>query len=104
MYIMSSPSRTLYTGVTNDIVRRVHEHKDGAPGSFAARYRTRDLVYLEQTDDVREAIAREKQIKGWLRSRKIDLIEQSNPGWCDLSAGRGREESRPRLNRGSDGE
>jgi putative endonuclease len=84
VYIMSSPSRTLYTGVTNDIVRRVHEHKGGAPVSFTGRYRIRHLVYLEETDDVREAIAREKQLKGWTRSKKIAVIESSNPEWRDL--------------------
>ncbi|HUY19214.1 MAG TPA: GIY-YIG nuclease family protein [Candidatus Binataceae bacterium] len=84
VYIMSSPSRTLYTGVTKDIVRRVHEHQGGASGSFTGRYRIRHLVYLEETAGVREAIAREKQLKGWTRSKKIAVIESSNPAWRDL--------------------
>jgi putative endonuclease len=85
VYIMSSLSRTLYTGVTNDLERRVAEHKDGRPGSFTLRYNVKRLVYFEQSDDIRDAIAREKAIKRMLRAQKIDLIESMNPDWRDLS-------------------
>jgi putative endonuclease len=84
VYIMASPSRTLYTGVTNDLERRVSEHKDGAGSRFANRYRATRLVYFEQFADVRDAITREKQIKGLLRVKKIALIEAMNPEWKDL--------------------
>ncbi len=88
VYIMASRSRVLYTGVTSNIGARVEQHKRGATSkSFPSRYDTTILVYVEQTDDVRAAITREKQIKGWLRARKIVLIESMNPSWSDLSAG-----------------
>jgi putative endonuclease len=86
VYIMSSPSRTLYTGVTNDLERRVNEHKNGAVPGFTKRYKIDQLVYFQETDDIRAAIAAEKQIKGLLRPRKIALIEEENPTWRDLSA------------------
>jgi len=86
VYIMSSPSRTLYTGVTNDLERRVAEHKEGKkPGSFTARYKVNRLTYFEQLGDISEAIAREKEIKLLTRKRKIKLIESINPEWKDLS-------------------
>jgi putative endonuclease len=84
-YIMASRSRTLYTGVTNNITRRVWEHRDGSVPGFTQRYRIHRLVWYEPTRDVRRAIAREKQIKGWLRERKIQLIEAQNPTWADLA-------------------
>ena len=86
VYILTNKHKTvLYTGVTNDLVRRVYEHKNHAdPKSFTAKYKTDRLVYFEQTSDVRSAIEREKQIKSWLRDRKTDLIFQSNPHWLDL--------------------
>ena len=87
VYIMSSPSHTIYTGVTNDLERRVYEHKQGSIAGFTKRYRCTALVYYEETSDVTAAITREKQIKGWLRSRKIALIEAGNPRWSDLSDG-----------------
>ncbi len=83
---MSSPSRTLYTGVTNDLERRVNEHKSGAVSGFTRRYKIDQLVYFQETNDVGAAIAAEKQIKGLLRPKKIALIEQENPTWRDLSA------------------
>jgi putative endonuclease len=86
VYILSSVSRTLYIGVTNDIERRVREHKQGLVPGFAAKYRISRLVYVEETTDVRAAIAREKQIKAWRRAKKIELIESVNPDWKDLSA------------------
>ena len=82
---MSSPSRTLYTGVTNDLERRVNEHKTGAVTGFTKRYKIDRLVYFQETKDIGEAIAAEKRIKGLLRSKKIALIEQENPSWLDLS-------------------
>jgi putative endonuclease len=86
VYILSSLSRTLYTGVTNDLERRVNEHKSGAVAGFTKRYKIDRLVYFQETSDVGAAIAAEKQIKGLLRPKKIALIEQENPLWLDLSA------------------
>jgi putative endonuclease len=86
VYIMSSPSRTLYTGVTSDLERRVNEHKSGEISGFTKRYKIDSLVYFQETNDVGAAIAAEKQIKGLLRPKKIALIEQENPTWRDLSA------------------
>jgi len=86
IYIMTNNSRTLYTGVTNNLERRVYEHKNKLVPGFTARYKINMLVYFEETPDVLSAIAREKQIKGWLRSKKSSLIETVNPQWIDLSA------------------
>ena len=83
-YIMASRSRVLYTGVTNDLARRVHEHKHGLIPGFTRKYRVNRLVYSEEFTDVRAAIAREKEIKGWRRSRKMSLISSRNPFWEDL--------------------
>jgi putative endonuclease len=85
VYIATNASRTLYTGVTNDLRRRMFQHREGTVPGFTARYRIRRLVYFETTSDVRAAIAREKQIKGWLRKKKIALVESVNPGWDDLT-------------------
>jgi putative endonuclease len=85
VYILSSVSRTLYTGVTNSLPKRLHEHRIGHSNSFTRRYNIDRLVYVEETNDVRDAITREKQIKGWTRARKVALIESSNPQWRDLS-------------------
>ena len=85
VYIMTSPSRTLYTGVTNNLERRVFEHKEKKPGSFTTRYKVISLAYYEEFADINEAISREKEIKIMLRSRKIELIESMNPQWRDLS-------------------
>ena len=84
--IMTNRSRTLYTGVTNDPSRRVYEHRQGIGSAFTAKYRIKHLIYVEEYSDVREAIAREKQIKRWRRSKKIALIESLNPDWEDLGA------------------
>jgi putative endonuclease len=84
---MTNHSRTLYTGVTNNLQRRVYEHKQKLVEGFTQKYNITQLVYYEVTSDVRSAIAREKQIKGWLRSKKIALIESMNPKWKDLSEG-----------------
>ena len=85
VYILTNRSGTLYVGMTNDIARRMIEHKEGRGSKFASKYRISRLVYYESTNDVLSAIAREKQIKGWLRSKKIALIESVNPEWRDLS-------------------
>lgn len=82
---MTNASRTLYTGVTNDLERRVYEHKNKLVPGFTAKYNITRLVYFEGSQDVVAAIAREKQIKGWLRARKVALIESVNPRWRDLS-------------------
>ena len=75
----------LYIGVTSDISRRVYEHKSDTAGrSFTSRYNVCKLVHLEETEDVEDALAREKQLKGWLRVKKVDLINASNPDWRDL--------------------
>jgi putative endonuclease len=84
VYIMTNPSRTLYVGVTNDLERRVNQHKLRKIPGFTAKYNITELVYYEETGDVLEAIAREKTIKGWLRAKKIALIESVNPKWQDL--------------------
>jgi putative endonuclease len=84
--MMTNDSGTLYIGVTNDIVRRVYEHKQKLVAGFTSKYNITQLVYFEQTNDVQTALAREKQIKGWLRKKKIALIESVNPKWMDLSA------------------
>ena len=85
VYIMTNHSRTFYTGVTNNLLRRVMEHKKKEVPGFTQRYNITQLVFYEETDDIYAAIAREKQIKGWLRKKKIDLIETINPEWVDLS-------------------
>ena len=87
VYIMTNRSKTLYTGVSGNLEKRVLEHKQGIKGEFAARYRIDRLVYFERFRDVRAAIGREKQIKGLLRMRKIGLIVSMNPEWKDLSEG-----------------
>ena len=87
VYILSSKSKTLYTGVTNNLERRVYEHKHKLIPGFTSRYNISRLVYFEATSDIRAAIAREKQIKGWTRSKKVALIEAMNPEWHDLSLG-----------------
>ncbi len=86
VYVLSSATRRLYVGVTNDLIRRVHEHKCGTASRFTHRYGINRLVCVETTTSVRDAIAREKQIKGWLRWKKIALIEAQNQKWDDLSA------------------
>ena len=86
VYILTNAHKTvLYTGVTNDLIRRVYEHKNHLDkGSFTARYNVDYLVYYESTSDVNAAIEREKQIKGWNRKKKNKLVESKNPEWKDL--------------------
>ena len=84
-YIMASRSRTLYIGVTRDLQKRVFEHKWKERDGFTARYNCDRLVWFECSQYVQNAIAREKELKGWSRAKKIALIESANPGWMDLS-------------------
>ena len=86
VYVVASPSQTLYVGMTNNLERRVFEHKSGAVPGFTQKYKVTRLVYFEEYSEVSDAIAREKQIKSWKRSRKIWLIESLNPKWKDLAA------------------
>jgi len=79
VYIMSNPSRTLYTGITNSIRRRVRQHKEKLIDGFTAKYNITRLVYFESFGDVRNAIEREKQIKAWTRAKRVSLIEAVNP-------------------------
>ena len=85
VYIMASQSGVLYTGVTNDLNRRVGEHKEGLIPGFTRKYKVNRLVYYESMRDVNAAIAREKQIKRWRREKKMSLIETINRGWDDLA-------------------
>jgi putative endonuclease len=82
---MTNRSGTLYTGVTNNLERRIYEHRHHLVKGFTKKYNIEKLVYFEETNDIHAAISREKQIKGWLRKKKIALIESMNPGWKDLS-------------------
>jgi len=79
VYIMTNQKRTLYTGVTNVLARRVYEHKLKLVDGFTKKYNLGWLAYYEATDDIESAIAREKQIKGWLRRKKMALVESTNP-------------------------
>lgn len=84
-YIMASrPNGTLYIGMTNDLVRRVYEHKEGLADGFTKRYGVKTLVYYEIHETAQQAIRREKTLKRWLRDWKIALIENDNPYWDDL--------------------
>lgn len=85
VYIMTNYSKTLYTGITSDLIKRVYEHKHKLVEGFTKKYNINRLVYFEETSDVNAAIEREKQIKGWLRRKKITLIESVNLSWRDLS-------------------
>jgi putative endonuclease len=85
VYILTNRSKTLYTGVTNNLKRRIYEHKNKIIKGFTAKYNIDKLVYYEVYNDITQAIQREKQIKGWVRKKKIELIESVNPDWKDLS-------------------
>ncbi len=87
VYILSNRSRTLYIGVTNDLLRRIGEHREGAYDGFTAKYRIHRLVYFEHFQYIDNAITCEKELKGWLRSKKIALIQTGNPTWEDLYPG-----------------
>ena len=85
VYIMTNHSRTLYTGVTNDLERRVREHKAKLRRGFTSTYQITKLAWFEDFYDIEQAILAEKRIKGWVRAKKIALIESSNPLWLDLA-------------------
>ena len=85
VYILANRSRTLYVGVTNDITRRMLHHRAGIASRFTDRYGITRLAYVEITNTPQDAIAREKQIKGWSRAKKVALIETANPTWDDLA-------------------
>ena len=85
VYILASYSRVLYTGVTRDLLRRIHQHRVGEIPGFTKKYQVTQLVYFEQSTSARFAFDRERQIKGWTRERKIRLIESVNAGWLDLA-------------------
>ena len=87
VFLLASRSGVLYTGVTNNLERRVWEHKHPTGPSFTQKYRVNRLVFFEETSRIDDAIAREKQIKGWLRSKKLELIKAENPTMRDLSEG-----------------
>jgi putative endonuclease len=88
VYILTNVhNKVLYTGVTSDLVKRVYEHKNKLVDGFTKKYNVHKLVHFEVSDDMMSAITREKQIKGWLRSKKIALIETKNPEWKDLYEG-----------------
>ena len=86
VYIVASPSRTIYIGVTNDLARRVREHRMKETPGFTATYHVDQLVWFEEFADPEAAISREKQLKNWTRAKKIKLIESMNPAWNDLSS------------------
>jgi putative endonuclease len=85
VYILAGKSAVLYTGVTRDLVWRIAQHRGGDVPGFTAKYNVKRLVYYEAFGSAGAAIAREKQIKGWVRAKKVALIESKNPGWRDLS-------------------
>jgi len=86
VYILTNISKMLYIGVTNDLQRRIYEHKHKLVPGFSAKYNLHRLVYFEAFGHIGDAIMREKQLKGWLRSRKVALIQSQNPKWSDLAA------------------
>jgi putative endonuclease len=86
VYVLANRSRTLYVGVTNNLFRRLAQHRAGLGSRFVHRYGIERLVHLEITTKPGDAIAREKQIKRWSRRKKIALIEETNPSWTDLSS------------------
>lgn len=103
VYIMANHSRTLYIGVTSDLFGRVWQHKTSTMKGFTSRYRLKKLVYYEERQTMNDAIVREKQLKGWLRARKVALIEERNPDWGDLTSGwYSRQDSSPSSDSGSE--
>ena len=85
VYILASKTKVLYIGVTGDMVRRMHQHRNLLVSGFASRYSVNLLVHVETCTSSIDAIRREKQLKGWVRRRKVALIEAGNPGWRDLA-------------------
>ena len=97
VYILASRSRTLYIGVTNNLWNRVLQHREGTGSVYTKRYRCVRLVHFEVFQFIRDAIAREKELKDWNRSKKIRLIEGGNPSWSDLAEGWSREVETPQY-------
>jgi putative endonuclease len=97
VYILASSSRELYVGVTNDLKRRLAEHRTGLCKGYAFEHGINRLVYFEQTNNVLAAIAREKQVKSWRRQKRLSLVEKDNPEWRDLGEDGG---SAPSLHSG----
>jgi putative endonuclease len=87
VYVLSNASRTLYVDITNDLERRIHEHRARKADGFTRRYNITLLMHAEEFAQVGDVIAREKELKGWSRAKKIALIEEGNPPWDDLSTG-----------------
>jgi putative endonuclease len=85
-YIMTNRSGTLYIGVTNNLARRVYEHRNHVLPGFTAHYRIDRLIHAESFSEIRDAISRERQLKNWSRARKLALIKENNPDWRDLAA------------------
>ncbi len=85
VYVLASKTRRLYVGVTNDLIRRISQHRDGTIRGFTSKYTINRLVYYEPLDDPMLAIRREKQIKSWARVKKLALVESMNPGWVDYA-------------------
>ena len=85
VYILASRSRVLYTGVTRNLIRRIHQHRLGLVPGFTQQYHVNRLVYFEETPTARSAFDRERQIKGWSREKKLRLIDSTNAGWLDLA-------------------
>ena len=100
VYIMTNRSRTLYTGVSSDLRERVYQHRMKLVPGFTSKYNITQLVYFEATGDALTAIQREKQIKGWVRSKKLALIESMNAEWEDLSEGWFAADEDPSLRSG----
>jgi putative endonuclease len=100
VYIMTNHARTLYAGVTNDLPRRIYEHRQKLVPGFTSKYNITRLVYFECYSDPLTAIQREKQIKGWTRNKKLVLIEAANPGWSDLGESLAPGEPDPSLRSG----
>jgi putative endonuclease len=86
VYIMASPSRAIYVGSTSELQQRVWQHKEGVFGGHTSKYKINWLVYYEQLGSATAMVARERELKGWLRRKKVELIELNNPQWLDLSA------------------
>jgi putative endonuclease len=97
VYTLASRSRNLYTGVTNNLERRMIEHRQGLVPGFTSRYKVFRLVAFELFGDIRDAIAREKEIKGWRREKKIRLIERDNPTWADLAEHLSAKQQNPKA-------
>ena len=85
VYMLTSRTRRLYVGMTNDLYRRIRQHQNKAIEGFTSKYNIDRLVWYETTSQVLDAIAREKQVKSWRREKKVELIEEENPGWADLA-------------------